>query len=246
MVDRDRARGDRGARAGDRAHAPAADRRPTHPPGRRCRGTGASAGRVTGDTANDLGVLSGDPNVSIQEAKAFTCNVRAGPPRAARRPRKLAGVRADPPASRPTATHPAEDTEPRMTEIAIERDGAAADGLLHRHDGVHRLQGVRGRLQAVERPALRRRRRSARAAPTTTPASLSGNTWRHVRFVELADAGGGVPSRSSPTSWRRRPATARRSTSRPRWRRSTTGSSCPTSASTARTPAAWTRARPAR
>ena len=34
--------------------------------------------------------------------------------------------------------------------------GRAADGLLHRHDGVHRLQGVRGRLQAVERPAGRR------------------------------------------------------------------------------------------
>ena len=31
-----------------------------------------------GDSANDLGVLSGDPNVSIQESKAFTCDVRAG------------------------------------------------------------------------------------------------------------------------------------------------------------------------
>jgi formate dehydrogenase major subunit len=47
---------------------------------------------VTGDTTNDLGALSGDPNTSIQESKAFTCNVRAG-----RRDRpstaKLAGVR---------------------------------------------------------------------------------------------------------------------------------------------------------
>jgi formate dehydrogenase major subunit len=31
-----------------------------------------------GDSTNDLGALSGDPNVSIQESKAFTCNVRAG------------------------------------------------------------------------------------------------------------------------------------------------------------------------
>jgi formate dehydrogenase major subunit len=31
-----------------------------------------------GDSANDLGVISGDPNVSIQESKAFTCDVRAG------------------------------------------------------------------------------------------------------------------------------------------------------------------------
>jgi formate dehydrogenase major subunit len=35
-------------------------------------------GLVTGDSTNDLGVISGDPNVSIQESKAFTCNVRAG------------------------------------------------------------------------------------------------------------------------------------------------------------------------
>jgi formate dehydrogenase major subunit len=31
-----------------------------------------------GDSTNDLGVLSGDPNVMIQESKAFTCNVRSG------------------------------------------------------------------------------------------------------------------------------------------------------------------------
>jgi formate dehydrogenase major subunit len=47
-----------------------------------------------GDTTNDLGVLSGDPNVMIQESKAFTCDVRAGrrerPPTA-----RLAGRSAD-------------------------------------------------------------------------------------------------------------------------------------------------------
>ena len=31
-----------------------------------------------GDSTNDLGVISGEPNVSIQESKAFTCDVRAG------------------------------------------------------------------------------------------------------------------------------------------------------------------------
>jgi formate dehydrogenase major subunit len=31
-----------------------------------------------GDSTNDLGAISGDPNVSIQESKAFTCDVRAG------------------------------------------------------------------------------------------------------------------------------------------------------------------------
>ncbi len=49
-------------------------------------------GPYPGDATNDLGVLSGDPNVTIQESKAFTCDVRAG-----RRSRptttRLAGVR---------------------------------------------------------------------------------------------------------------------------------------------------------
>ncbi len=36
------------------------------------------AGIVTGDAANDLVALVGDPNVSIEESKAFTCNVRKG------------------------------------------------------------------------------------------------------------------------------------------------------------------------
>ncbi|MBW3652469.1 MAG: formate dehydrogenase-N subunit alpha [Actinobacteria bacterium] len=35
-------------------------------------------GAVRGDSTNDLGALSGDPNVNIQESKAFSCNVRAG------------------------------------------------------------------------------------------------------------------------------------------------------------------------
>jgi formate dehydrogenase major subunit len=36
------------------------------------------AGLVTGDSANDLASLVGDPNVTIEEAKAFTCNLRKG------------------------------------------------------------------------------------------------------------------------------------------------------------------------
>ncbi len=36
------------------------------------------SGIVTGDAANDLVSLVGDPNVSIEEAKAFTCNLRPG------------------------------------------------------------------------------------------------------------------------------------------------------------------------
>src|SRR4051812_2626831 len=35
-------------------------------------------GGVPGDAANDLIALTGDPNVNIEESKAFTCDVRAG------------------------------------------------------------------------------------------------------------------------------------------------------------------------
>ncbi|MBB4664258.1 formate dehydrogenase major subunit [Conexibacter arvalis] len=35
-------------------------------------------GPLPGDSTNDLGLISGDPNVSIQESKAFSCDVRAG------------------------------------------------------------------------------------------------------------------------------------------------------------------------
>ena len=65
------------------------------------------AGGAPGDTTNDLGAIGGDPNVSIQEDKAFSCNVRAG-----RRTRestaKLAGIKADSHAS-PSSDAPRED-----------------------------------------------------------------------------------------------------------------------------------------
>ena len=37
-----------------------------------------STGPVRGDAANDLGAISGEPNVTIQEAKAMLCNIVPG------------------------------------------------------------------------------------------------------------------------------------------------------------------------
>jgi formate dehydrogenase major subunit len=51
-------------------------------------------GEVRGDTVNDLGVLSGEPNVMIQESKAFSCDVRAGR-RSAPSTSRLAGATAN-------------------------------------------------------------------------------------------------------------------------------------------------------
>jgi len=70
-------------------------------------------GEVRGDITNDLGALSGEPNVGIQESKAFSCNVRAG-----RRTRpstaRLAGARLDRPV-RPDEDDPPAEYESEIT-----------------------------------------------------------------------------------------------------------------------------------
>ena len=86
----------------------------------------------------------------------------------------------------PDARRPVGGHRDVMTEIAIQRAGRPADGLLHRHDGVHRLQGVRGGLQAVERPALRRRQ------------FRKGGSYDHTGRLSAAP-GGTCASSSSPT-----------------------------------------------
>ena len=54
-----------------------------------------SRGLTTGDAANDLAHMALDPNVHIQEVKAFTCDIRPGRrPRGARLPQFVAEVRA--------------------------------------------------------------------------------------------------------------------------------------------------------
>ena len=65
------------------------------------------AGPSPGDAANDLVTLSGDPNTSIQESKAFVCDVRAGR-RAASGTGLLAGVHDPPDGVAVNETHPAE------------------------------------------------------------------------------------------------------------------------------------------
>jgi formate dehydrogenase major subunit len=62
---------------------------------------------VTGDAANDLITMSGDPNVAIQESKAFVCDVRAG--RTSRGTRPLAGVHEPVNPVRTNEDHPAEE-----------------------------------------------------------------------------------------------------------------------------------------
>jgi formate dehydrogenase major subunit len=62
-----------------------------------------------GSAANDLIMLSGDPNVSIHESKAFVCDVRAG--RGGQGTQRLAGIRDSPPGVAVNRDHPAEVNE---------------------------------------------------------------------------------------------------------------------------------------
>jgi formate dehydrogenase major subunit len=59
-----------------------------------------------GGAANDLITLSGDPNTSIHESKAFVCDVRAG--RGGHGTQRLAGLRDSPPGVAANRDHPAE------------------------------------------------------------------------------------------------------------------------------------------
>jgi formate dehydrogenase major subunit len=69
---------------------------------------------AVGDSTNDLIALAADPNVSIHESRAFTCDVRAGrrggPSTArlagARSPRRVALGEDDPPAEQPKEAGP--------------------------------------------------------------------------------------------------------------------------------------------
>jgi formate dehydrogenase major subunit len=64
-------------------------------------------GGAQGDVTNDLLAISGDPNVSIEDTKSFTCNVRAGR-RTGSPTARLAGRHSETPDAAPNRDHPAE------------------------------------------------------------------------------------------------------------------------------------------
>jgi formate dehydrogenase major subunit len=64
-------------------------------------------GDSPGDSTNDLGGLVADPNVSIQESKAFSCDVRSGR-RSGETTERLAGVETEDGGRGPESDHPAQ------------------------------------------------------------------------------------------------------------------------------------------
>ena len=78
---------------------------------------------VVGDAVNDLVAMSGDPNVSIQESKAFRCQVRAGR-RRGETTERLAGIDSTPEPADPARSHPAEQpTRGAQTEQSFNPPG---------------------------------------------------------------------------------------------------------------------------
>ena len=77
---------------------------------------------VTGDSVNDLVAISGDPNVTIQESKAFRCRVRAGR-REGETTEKLAHAGEDAPAATPT-TPSSRSASPTQTQSTFLYGGA--------------------------------------------------------------------------------------------------------------------------
>ena len=226
-------RGLRARRLGDHRHRPRRDRGPGpgHPTGCRrcrsaaapctrsaCRTTGGPTGSARGDAANELTAMALDPTAHIQEDKALTADIRPG-----RRPRgrRPAGVRRGLPRAgrhRRAGTGTEVLTREDVPGQAAVRSGArrgrrrrargppAPQGLLHRHERLHRLQGVRGRLQGVER-GPRGRRSTFTGMSYDNTQGLGADTWRHVAFIEdpkvqPRDGSGGRPAR------RPRPTTA--------------------------------------
>ena len=137
---RDRTRRDRGAGEGDAPAAAAADRRPHDPPDRPARGTGGTTRPArSASPATPPTTSSRCPATPTSRSRTRRSRARCTPA-AARASRRRA--------SRASAGRHDRDRDPPARR--------PAHGLLHRHDDVHRLQGLRGRLQAVERPARRR------------------------------------------------------------------------------------------
>ena len=138
-------------------------------------------GIVTGDSANDLLPLALDNNVHISEYKVATCDIRPGPAApgsgaAARWCRNTARGRGS------RTVKLAGPHRDRGVAGQLRRARQAPHGLLHRHLGVHRLQGVRGGVQGVEPDPDVDQGFTGNSYDNTV--ELGADTWRHVAFVE--------------------------------------------------------------
>ena len=180
-----------------------------------CPTTGASAAPARATRPTTCSRIALDPNVHIQEVKAATCDIVAG-----RRPRGPALPEFV--ASLPRAGRIAGELMAGQRSDAGGRTTrpSPARRLLHRHQRLHRLQGLRGRLQGVERGAgrkrgldrhlLRQQRRPRRQplAPRRLHRAARRGRWRRGGRPGFVGRGGLAPAtrrrRAADTQRRRR------------------------------------------
>ena len=129
-------------------------------------------GLTTGDAANDLAHMALDPNVHIQEVKAFTCDIRPGPAAARRearavdrRPARAGGRRVSTRAGRRYG----EDAQPRVgfftdTTVCI---GCKACEVACKEWNLLPEDGLEWTGSSYD-----------------NTVQLDANSWRHVAFVE--------------------------------------------------------------
>ena len=160
-----------------------------------CPTTGARTATRKGDSMNELSSISLDPSSHIQEVKALSVDIRPG--RRPRGPARRSSSRIprarrhhrrdrDGAVSRSSPTRRAAQRAARRRRPGRRRrlrGAPAADGLLHRHLDLHRLQGVRGRVQGVE-PGARGRPELDRHLPRQHRQGSAPTRWRHVAFIE--------------------------------------------------------------
>ena len=135
------------------------------------------SGLSRGDTANELVALSGDPNVSIQDDKAFTCDVRAGRRRGASTARLAGAALGGITFGRTRMTRwprtrrrgPVSTSAPE-TEIAIHRAGGSGWASSPTPLSASAARPVRSPASSGT-TCLRTARRPVRGSPTITPAT---------------------------------------------------------------------------
>ena len=198
-----RALGDRGARARDRPDPADRGAGPHDAPGRPALPLGLARPDHGRRGQRPLARSCSTRTCHIQEVKAFSVRHPAGPAAARRGAARVRRAGAD---ARARGARGRERVEPEsvrrddMSALAeptgkpcrlaghLRRGREAARRLLHRHVGLHRLQGLRGRLQGVEPRARGRLRLDGRVVRQHLDARREHVAPRRVRRAGQAAA----------------------------------------------------------
>ena len=234
---RDRARRDRGARARDRAHAAAADRRPARAPDRAAVALGLRRRRRRATRRTTSASLSGDPNVLDPGVQGVLVRRARGAARRRVDARGSPGVAREP---------PRRARRGRRARRVPEGDAAAAHDRArdHQRPGAERMGFFTDTTVCIGCKACEVACKQWNDLPADEHARSARGRRTTTRRAERVDVAPRAVRRAARAAERGHLPIARRRADGPRRTRSTSsgagaglaGSSCPTCASTARTP----------